>query len=73
MHREREKDNFKSRKVTRLKECALALSRNSLNSLPVVWRLSFYTPWRKWKSKGLEIGSPLVRFPLKANSEQVFS
>ena len=28
MHREREKDNFKSREVKRLKECALALSKS---------------------------------------------
>ena len=29
MHREREKDNLKSREVKRLKECALALSKMS--------------------------------------------
>ena len=34
MHREREKDNFKSREIKRLKECTLALSK-SLTTLTI--------------------------------------
>ena len=33
MHREREKDNFKSREVKRLKECALALNNDVISQL----------------------------------------
>ena len=36
MHREREKDNFKSRKVNCLKECALALTIKSHNDIACV-------------------------------------